>query len=139
MSRKEKEEPLKGKTLAVYLYLLKNNKPVGAREIQRKLDFSTPSLAIYHLSKLEELGLVKKEGGGFIVNKVVTDNNIKVKHFLVPRFLFYSVFSSLACVFELNFRPAEITSAYFFFLTSTLICTLIFCFETTRTWKKGSL
>lgn len=139
MSSKEKEEPLKGTTLAVYRYLLKNNKPVGAREIQRKLVLSTPSLAVYHLSKLEEMDLVRKEGSGFIVNKVVTDNNVKVRHFLVPRFLFYSVFSLLAFVFELNFRPSEITSEYFFFLTSTLICTLIFCFETVRTWKKGSL
>jgi repressor of nif and glnA expression len=139
MDSKEIDEQLRGTTLAVYRYLLKNNKPVGAREIQRKLELSTPSLAVYHLSKLEETGLVRKEKGGFVVNKVLTENNIKVKHFLVPRFLFYSVFSSLAFVFELNFRPATITSEYFFFLTSTLICTLIFCFETARTWKKGSL
>lgn len=51
----EAQDKLKGTTLEVYRFLLKSNKPVGAREIQRNLKLSTPSLAVYHLSKLGKL------------------------------------------------------------------------------------
>lgn len=132
-------EQLKGTTREVYHCLLKNGKPIGAREVQRKLDFSTPSLATYHLAKLEEIGLVKNENGGFVVTKILTGDNVKVKHFLVPRFLFYSVFSVLAFMCELFFKPPSVTNQYVFSLASTLFCALIFCFETVRTWKKGSM
>jgi|GEM_PF-1549055 transcriptional regulator, ArsR family len=49
------EGELKGKTPQVYLYMLKRNEPVGVREVQRDLDFSSPSVASYHLDKLISL------------------------------------------------------------------------------------
>ena len=39
------EFELRGKTLKVYLYVLKQGKPVGVREVQRELGFSSPSVA----------------------------------------------------------------------------------------------
>ncbi|NIM45531.1 MAG: hypothetical protein GTN80_07805, partial [Nitrososphaeria archaeon] len=47
------ESELKGKTLLVYWYLIKERgDSVGVREIQRALKFSSPSVASYHLEKL---------------------------------------------------------------------------------------
>jgi DNA-binding transcriptional ArsR family regulator len=136
----EREEVLRGTTMEVYRFLLKSSKPVGAREVQRALNLSSPSLATYHLSKLEETGLLKKESDGFIVNKVILEDSIRIKRFLVPRFLFYSFFAILALAFELTlFRPSVITRQYFFFVAVTFVCALIFCFETARTWAKGGL
>ena len=140
MASGEPEGVLRGTTLEVYRFLLKSSKPVGAREVQRALNLSSPSLATYHLSKLEETGLLKKESDGFIVNKIILEDTIRIKRFLIPRFLFYSVFAILALVFELTlFRPSVITGQYFFFVTVTLACAVIFCFETARTWAKGGL
>jgi DNA-binding transcriptional ArsR family regulator len=140
MDSTETEEPLRGTTRAVYRYLLKNSKPTGAREIQKKLNLSSPSLAAYHLSKLEEIGLVRKENGGFIIDRVILEDIIKVKSFLIPRYLFYSVFATLALMLELTlFRSALIISQYFFFVAITLACTLIFWFETVKTWMKSGL
>ena len=134
------EETLRGTTLEVYRFLLKRNEPVGAREIQRALNFSSPSLATYHLSKLEETGLLRKENGGFMVNKIILEDTIRIRRFLVPRFLLYSVFAVLALVFELTlFRPSVITGQYFFFVAVTFVCALIFCFETLKVWVRGSL
>jgi len=97
-------------------------------------------LATYHLSKLEETGLVRKEKGEFIVNKVILEDCIRFRRFLIPRYLFYSVFAVLALIIELTFfRPTVITSQYFFFVIVTLVCALIFCFETARIWAKGGL
>ena len=53
------EDQLKGKTLQVYMYMVKRKEPVGVREVQRDLGFSSPSVANYHIDKLVELALVK--------------------------------------------------------------------------------
>jgi hypothetical protein len=58
----EVSSELKGNTLRVYWQLIKSqNGVLGAREAQRLLNFSSPSLASYHLDKLIELSLAKKE------------------------------------------------------------------------------
>ena len=61
----ESKEVLKGTTLEVYRFLLKSSKPVGTRELQRALDLSSSSVATYHLSKLEDAGLLKGKQAGF--------------------------------------------------------------------------
>ena len=132
------ESMLKGTTLEVYRFLLKSNKPVGAREVQKALNLSTPSLAVYHLSKLEDVGLLKREDGGYVINKVVLEDGVKISRFLIPRFLFYAIFSVLLLATELTIlRPSVVTAEYFFTTTGTAICALAFCYETAKTWSKG--
>ncbi len=105
------ESKLKGKTLLVYLYLLSSNsKTVGVREVQRALKFSSPSIAAYHLSKLEELGLVKKtEHGEYELTQEIKVGILKfftrIGRFLVPRFLFYSVWFSTMLIMYLILYP----------------------------------
>ena len=79
----------KGTTLRVYRLLLTAQNPIGPREVQRALNLSSPSIAIYHLTKLEELGLAKNEKGNYVVNKVVLEDCIRINRYLIPRFLFY--------------------------------------------------
>ena len=66
------EEQLKGKTLQVYMYMIKKKEPVGVREVQRDLSFSSPSVANYHIEKLVELALVSQDEYGryFVAQKV---------------------------------------------------------------------
>ncbi len=132
------DDVLRGSTLEVYRLLLKSGKPVGTREIQRALNLSSPSLAAYHLAKLEDAGLLKKESGNYVINKVVLEDCIKVSRFLIPRFLFYAIFAVLLLVLELTLlRPSVITSFYFFATVGTLVCAVAFCYETARVWVKG--
>jgi DNA-binding MarR family transcriptional regulator len=136
----EEAEVLRGTTLKVYRFLLKRDKPTGVREIQRALNLSSPSLAAYHLSKLEEAGLLRREKGDYIVNKVFLESMIRIRRTLIPRHLFYSVFTVSALIMELTFlKPYTLTSAYFFSTTVTLISALAFCYETAKTWIKGGL
>ena len=59
------ESQLKGKTLLVYWHMLGSpHSKIGVREIQRSLDFSSPSVAAHHLDKLLSLGLIEKTGTG---------------------------------------------------------------------------
>ena len=100
----EAEDALRGTTLEVYRFLLKSNKP---REGQKTLYLSTPSLATYHLSKLEETGLVRKEKSELIVYKVIFGDCMRFRRFLIPRYLFYSVFAVLALIIEGRFFQAH--------------------------------
>jgi len=70
------ESNLKGKALLVYWYLLRRpDFKAGVREIQRSLGFSSPSIAIHHLNKLVNLGLVEKTKTGehILVQEVKLD------------------------------------------------------------------
>ena len=140
VSTEESKEVLRGTTLEVYRFLLKSNKPVGTRELQRALNLSSPSVATYHLSKLEDAGLLKREGGGFTVSKFLLENSVKLSRFLVPRFLFYAIFAVAALAIELTFlRPGTITREYAFSLVVTGVLSVFLVYETVKTWLRGNL
>ena len=102
----EIESQLKGKTLLVYWLMLKSqSSPVGVREIQRKLGFSSPSVAAHHLDKLLSLGLIDKtmRGEYFLAREVkvgVLRFFTRLGRFMIPRYLFYSVwFTTMLIVY----------------------------------------
>ncbi|MEW6605569.1 MAG: hypothetical protein AB1351_12905, partial [Thermoproteota archaeon] len=66
------EDHLKGKTLQIYMYMVKRKEPVGVREVQRDLGFSSPSVANYHIDKLVELALISQDDYGryYVVQKI---------------------------------------------------------------------
>lgn len=112
----------------------------GNSKAQRALNLSSPSLAAYHLSRLEEAGLLKREKGDYIVDKVFLKSMIRIRRFLIPRYLFYSIFAFSAFILELTlFRPVALTSGYVFSTIATFISALAFCYETVKTWTKGGL
>ena len=132
------EDVLRGTTRDVYRFMLKSGKPVGVREVQRALNLSSPSLAVYHMSKLEEAGLIKHESGNYVIDKVVLDDAIKISRFLVPRYLFYAIFAVAALIIELTaLRPTVWTSGYFFATAVILVCAVAFSFETFKTLRKS--
>ena len=136
----ESKEVLRGTTLEVYRFLLKSNKPVGIREVQRALSLSSSSVATYHLSKLEDAGLLKRQDGGFAVNKFLLENSIKIRHFLVPRYFFYGIFAIAVLLIELTvLKPAVLYREYIFSLVATGIFAFFFCYETAKTWLRGNL
>ena len=95
---------LKGNTLRVYWYLLQSpNNSAGPRDIQRKLKFSSPSLAVYHLDKLTEFGLVEKAMGEYRLTKVVDVGVLKqftrFGGFILPRHVLYASMWSTIFVF----------------------------------------
>lgn len=138
MAREESSDILRGTTLKVYLFLLKRRRSVGVKEVQRALNLSSPSITMYHLSKLEEAGLVKNERGNYIVEKVVLENSVRISRFLIPRYFFYSTFAFIALLIELTlFKPATLTREYFFSVVTISMLLLFFCYETIRTWLKG--
>ncbi len=129
---------LKGNTLRVYWALLKSkNGIMGVREVQRSLKFSSPALASYHLNKLEELGLVRKENGDYCLKKEIKVGVLrqftKIGSFMLPRYIFYATMLSTLLIYYISqFR--EVSFYSIFALIFGGLSTAIMWYETIRTW-----
>jgi hypothetical protein len=135
------ESALKGKTLLVYWYLVQQpTHTVGVREVQRALGFSSPSIAVHHLEKLLDLGLIQKKGTG----EYVLEEEVKVGilrffthmgRYLVPRYLFYSVLFSTMLGAYLTLCVYSQIAPSFYAMIFGLVGMLIFWVETVRLWR----
>jgi hypothetical protein len=119
--------------------LLKANKPLGIREIQRTLKLSSPSIAQHHLARLEEACLVKREYGDYVINRVELENCVKISRFLIPRHLLYLMFAIAVLVLELAVLEPLFIPGYGISVAAVVIFIVIFSYETIKTWRKGSL
>jgi len=135
------ESELKGKTLLVYWYLLQQpSHSVGVREVQRALKFSSPSIAVHHLQKLQDLGLVEKKGTGeYVLQEEVKVGLLslftRMGRFMVPRYLFYSALFTTMIGAYLTLCLFLKATPSFYALTFGSIATIIFWIETSRLWR----
>jgi len=131
---------LRGNTLRAYWALLNSEDGfVGVRELQRKLGFSSPALASYHLNKLVEMKLVEKERGDYrLVREVrvgILKQFIKLGTFMFPRYVLYAtMFTTLLLYLLVNLR--EFTFYSVFALILGLLGSVIFWYETVRVWRQ---
>jgi len=131
---------LKGNTLRVYWTLLKSETGImGVREVQRALKFSSPTLAAYHLRKLEELGLVKNERGDYrLIKEVkvgVLQEFMRLGAVMLPRYTLYAtMFTALLAFYLLQFKEISFYSVSA--LIFVLLPTAIFWYETLRVWQQ---
>jgi len=142
LSPEEIESQLKGKTLLVYWFMLRSpDSPVGVREIQRKLGFSSPSIAAHHLDKLLSLGLVEKSlRGEYYLKKEVKVGILKFfmrfGRFMIPRYLFYSVwFSTMLVAYVALYGLSGCIHNVVAIIFGAAAC-IILWFETVRLWRQ---
>jgi len=132
----ENSRLLRGKTLQVYRFIIKQDQPARVREIQRSLGFSSPSLVLYHIEKLKEAGLIKEEGLGYVADKVLLRNLIRLRSTLIPRYFFYFLFFTFAAILEFTFfRPPIITKEYLIAVIFTIAAAIAFAIETYSHWR----
>ncbi|MGD0027326.1 MAG: hypothetical protein ABSC91_00110 [Candidatus Bathyarchaeia archaeon] len=129
----ESDDVLRGLTLKVYRFILKHDRPVGIREVQRGLNLSSPTLALYHINKLEEAGFIKKELNGYVADRIVLRNLIRLRRVLIPRNLFYTVFFVTSLIFLVVFlRPPILTREYIFALGVISVAAATSIYETIK-------
>jgi hypothetical protein len=140
--RKDESSVLAGNSLKIYRYLYKQGTahPASLHDIQRGLDLSSVSLAQYHVRKLIEAGLVKEVGSGFVVDRVVFDNMVRIRRSVVPFQVMFCVFFATCLVILLTLlRPSVITGTYIFSLIIVLAAIGLFGFEALKATSKYSL
>jgi DNA-binding transcriptional ArsR family regulator len=135
------ESELKGKTLLVYMYILRVNQPdVGVREVQRALNFSSPSVSAYHLNKLKDLGLVESIRGDYsLVREVkvgVLRQFVTLGGIMLPRYLFYAVLMTTMLVTYVLQFPMEPSRQNITTLIMGAVPAIILWYETVRIWRE---
>ena len=137
-SKEQVEYALRGKTLTVYLYLLKHGKAVGVREVQKALGFSSPSVAFHHLDKLVELGVVEKDQYERYVLAKKVDTGIlssfvSIGGLTLPRLGFYAAFFTTIAAAYIS---ASRGSLDLYSLIGTLGGAAVFWYEAWRVWRR---
>lgn len=139
VNTKDIADELRGKTIQVYAYLLREGKAAGVREVQKALGFSSPSVAFHHLEKLINLGIVEKDSFEryYVAKKVdsgILGFFISLGSLQLPRFGFYATFFSCLTmayiIININFLDIFATAG----LIGSSIC---FWLETYRTLKRS--
>src|SRR4030067_413672 len=133
----EQRDVLRGLTLKVYKYILQSSRPVGIREVQRGLNLSSPTLALYHMNKLEEAGLIKKEAEGYVADRIVLQNLIRLRRVLIPRNFFYMIFLLTSLVMLIVFlRPPTLSREYIFSLAVISVAAATSVYETMKVFSQ---
>lgn len=129
---------LTGNTLLVYWCVLRKGRghPIGVREVQRMLGFSSPSTAVYHLDKLTELNLLKRDRtGSYVVNKRIKvglmNAFFSLGKFVIPKHSIYAIIMTLiTAFFFFQFPNAQIA------LLPSLLACAIFWYEALVVWRR---
>jgi hypothetical protein len=130
------ESELKGKTLLVYWYFLRQGDArIGVRAVQRALDFSSPSVAFHHMEKLRRLGLLDKNplGEYRLVGEVkvgLLRHFVRWGRILLPRHLFYAVMFTCMIVTYVVVYPQSLSNVHnLVALIFGVVACLIFWYE----------
>ena len=131
---------LVGNTLTVYWYFLNKRNPVGVREIQRALGFSSSSTANYHLEKLRTLDLIDKDAfGNYRIKRVirvgVLSSFLFLGKFSLPKHLLYAVITSLMIVIFALFFRAALSLLFIVALFPSIVAAVIFWYEAMSVWR----
>ena len=130
---------LKGNTLRTYLQVLKHG-PCELRDVQHAMDFSTASLASYHLNKLLEAGYVRQDrsnryvASGEAVGDVL-EGYSKVGSTILPQSAFFAVFISILIAY-FAYQALEAPSFVPYLVVVAAGAALALWYETFRVWKK---
>jgi hypothetical protein len=134
-------EELEGITLSVYLYVVKQGKPVGPRDAMKGAHLSSPSVAYRHLAKLEELGLLQKnEYGEYVAKgKARVGGYIWVGRRMIPKMLVYSLVFMGILIWELVVLATHYVVENYEFKVFFLLLTLITGFAMILFFVEGLL
>ena len=131
---------LVGTTLKVYRFLYRSAKPMNIHDVQRGLQMSSASLAQYHIKKLVQAGLAREQDEGYVVDKRLFDNMIRIGRSTIPFQISYAAFFAtmlgfLVVIWRIDLN---VVSLLVFGFTVSLFGVGIFVFETFRIIKRNS-
>jgi len=138
-------DTLEGNTLTVYAYIVRADIPVGVRDVTRGADLSSTSVAHYHLQKLENLGLIEKNGYGqyTLKAKVSINGHVWVGKNIVPNLMLYAFFFIGVFIAEISLillswvgKSLVIENSFWFLIALTLVAIFLFVKEGIGLYRK---
>ncbi len=128
---------LHGKALGIYSLLLTSDRPLGIREVQRRLGLSSPSLVLHHIERMHAEDLVRRdEHGNYYVSRKIKSGILGYYYLLgnrlVHRFHLYLVFFTSFLVSVLLLYPLSVDISYILLLIVISSALTIVVYETLR-------
>ena len=131
---------LSGTTLRVYRFLYRAGTTLGVHEVQRGVGLATASTAHYHLRKLVDAGLAQERDGGYVVDRVIFENMLRIGKSLIPIQTTFMAFFATTLFFLLTLlRPSEIYATYAFALVINVASLGIFTYQAIGTLRRTSM
>ncbi len=137
------ESELRGKTLLTYWHFLQQGeRSLGAREVQRALGFSSPSVAFHHLEKLHRLNLLNKSATGEYtlageVKVGLLKLFVRVGRLMLPRYLFYAILVTTTLAAYVTLYPQPLTVHNLMALIIGALASSILWYETIRVIREA--
>lgn len=136
MKESSSEDILEGTTRKVFKFVYRQHEPVGVHDVQRGLGLSSPSVAHYHITKLLKAGLLKEEGNGYVVEKAVFENMIRIRRTVLPLQVGYAAFFVTALIALITImKPSQLSSAYIFAVLVVAVAVGVSLFEAYKVMK----
>ncbi|MFX1561614.1 MAG: hypothetical protein ACFFBL_13575 [Promethearchaeota archaeon] len=131
-------------TWKVFIVLLSLRRPIGPRELSKRLKLSSPSVGLYHLDKLVKQNLSLKTGDGdYIVNPDADlgflENYLFFEHGAIPRMTFYASFVTGLLIIYLLTTPFDFGTHNVFALAIGMSASAFFWMEVSRHHKAMSV
>ncbi|MGI0092406.1 MAG: winged helix-turn-helix domain-containing protein [Nitrososphaerales archaeon] len=127
-----------GTTLRIYRLLYRQARPLGVNEIQRLAKLSSPSVAHYHLRKLVNFGLAHEDKAGYVVDRVVFENMIRIRNSLIPiQAALAAFFSVILGALVTVFRPQHISDIYLVALITTISSLSVFLLQSIQAMRNA--
>jgi hypothetical protein len=135
------KDALQGKTLQVYLMLLDSPERIGAREVQRRLEYSSVNVAVHHLDKLCRVGLaVKDEHGRYSASRKVSvgimELFMNVGRVRFPRLLFYAAFFAALAIIYFVTAPVVVGRDSVYVMIFAIVGTALLAYEAFKVWQQ---
>lgn len=131
------DSALKGTTYKVYRYIVKQSRPVGISDVQKGLGLSSPSVSQYHIRKLLQVGLIREEQGGYVIERMVLENIVRIGRMSFPVQTGYVAFFGVALLITLVLlRPVAVSSSYMFGVLVDVAALAVSIWETRKSLKR---
>ena len=120
------------------MYMVRQGRAVGVREVQRELGLSSPSVAFHHIEKLARLGVVEQDNmGNYIIAKKVDPGVLQafvnVGKFNIPRVGFYALFFTTIAI---AYIVSNLAFLDVYALIGTIGGAVAFWYELVRVWRR---
>lgn len=138
------KKAVQGKTLRIYLMLLDSQEPIGPREVQRRLGYSSVNVAVHHLEKLCGLGLaIKDEHGRYFASKRrvsvgIMELFMNLGRIRFPRLLAYAAFFAVLAVVYFVTAPIVLGRDSIYVMVLAVLATILLAYEAFKVWRQIS-
>ena len=130
-------ESITGTTRRVYSRIYRYG-PVRLHQLQKDLGLSSSSVAEYHVGKLLRMGLIRESEEGYVTDRVIVENMIRIRRTVIPIWTTLVIFfgAALGVLLSILRPPNLMASSYVFSLGVIGVALVVSLYEAISTLER---